>query len=119
MRLKAFSSVGGLRLYGKTDPKGPDVLMIAVHPEDLSDLAVALINQANTDASPELIAKCRELVEYVEEHNSFEPSEEQRKFIAQIEDNAGESMREGEKLKDYYLRLVADYAPSQVEDKTG
>lgn len=117
MHLYPFSSIGGLCIYGKDKPGGEDIMKIHVRREDLSGLAVGMIQEIGADASPELIAKCRELVGFADEHlehlviktdeNGF--TEGQRDFIKLCENNAGESMRPGETPDQYYDRLVEDY----------
>lgn len=119
MRLRTFSSIGGLRLYGNAlTPRDPgfdsrkDFLELQVHRGDISDLAVGMIQEIGADASPELIDKARELVEFADEHlkideNGFNARE--RAFIKRCEDNAGELKRSGESHREYYDRLVADY----------
>lgn len=95
MRLRAFSSIGELRLFGNAlHPSQPgfdsrkDFLDIKVANEDLSDLAVAFIQRVGADASEELIEKCRELVEFADKY--LEPSDDQRKaFIKACEEKRG------------------------------
>lgn len=93
MRLRAFSSMGELRLFGNAFPishpafdSRKDFLGLKVSNEDLSDLAVAFISRVGADASEELIAKCRELVAFADEHR-----------------------REHETVGQYYERLQRDY----------
>ena len=119
MRLRTFNSIGGLRLYGNAlTPRDPgfdsrkDFLEIKVHREDLSGLAVGIIDEIGADASLELIAKARELVEFDDadqavDENGF--TRKQRSFIKRCEDNAGESRRAGETHPEYYKRLENDY----------
>lgn len=110
MHLYPFSSIGGLCIYGKDKPGGEDIMKIHVRREDLSGLAVGMIQEIGADASPELIAKCRELVAFANEH--LKPtgmSQEQRDFIKRCEDNAGESRRPGETELQYLQRLEDDY----------
>lgn len=124
MRLRTFSSIGGLLLYG--NPASPreqhfnnrlDVLELKVHRDDLSDLAVGMIEEIGADASPELIAKCRELVEFADEQQDptgEELTEGQIAFIQRLEDNAGESKRDHERMVEYYKRLESDYGAPPI-----
>lgn len=131
MRLRIFSSIGGLRLLGNLlHPSQPgfdsrkDFLDIKVSDEDLSDLAVAFISKVGADASDELIEKCRELTAFADEHladrgvdtTDEQLTNEQIIFIQAIEDNAGESKRDRETMAQYYERLHADYGARMSED---
>jgi hypothetical protein len=69
MRLRAFSSIGGLRLYGNplhTSQVGfnsrNDFLSLKVDRNDLSHLAVSMIKEVGEDASEDLIEICRQVV---------------------------------------------------------
>lgn len=122
MHLYPFSSIGGLCIYGKDKPGGEDIMKIHVRREDLSGLAVGMIQEIGADASPELIAKCRELVEFADEHltqrgvdtSDDELTNEQIAFIQTIEDNAGESKRDHETMVEYYKRLESDYGAPPI-----
>lgn len=68
MRLRAFSSIGGLKLFA--NPRHPsqpgfrpaeDFLQLSVDREDLSSLAIAMVREINMDASEELIKLCQEV----------------------------------------------------------
>lgn len=119
MRLRTFNSIGGLRLYGNAlTPRDPgfdsrkDFLEIKIHRGDLSGLAVGIIEAVGADASPELIAKARELVEFADtdlvvDDKGF--TRRQQAFIKRCEDNAGEYIRKGETPAEYYRRLESDY----------
>lgn len=116
MHLYAFSSIGGLHIYGKDSKQSDkDILRLKVEKEDLSGLGIAMIQEVGADASPELIAKCRELVQFADEHlkpaavddNGFTAT--QRGFIKRCEDHAGEVRRNGETHDEYYSRLTRDY----------
>lgn len=115
MHLYAFSSIGGLHIYGKDSKQtDKDIFRLRVEKEDLSGLAVAMIQEVGADASPELIEKCRELVSLADEH--LKPSvdqdglsEDQRAFIKRVEDNAGEYKRKAETTLQYFERLQSDY----------
>lgn len=110
MHLYPFSSIGGLCIYGKDNPGGEDIMKIHVRREDLSGLAVGMIQEIGADASPELIAKCRELVGFADEHlKPRELTALERDFIKRCEDNAGESKRPHESDLDYLKRLKDDY----------
>ena len=85
-----------------------DVLELRIPREDISDLAVALIQEIGTDASQALIEKCQELVSEAPDHDD-ELTALERYFIQTIEDNAGESKREHESNRDYLNRLERDY----------
>ena len=70
MRLRAFNSIGGVRLCGNPFTPGDigfdsrhDCLEIKVDRKDLSSLALALLQAIGYDASEELIEACRQVVE--------------------------------------------------------
>lgn len=107
MKLTAFSSIGGLSIIG-TAPGGKEQLRLRVAREDISDMAVSLIQEIGMDASPKLIAKCRELIDAVDgDMEAANPG--RKKFIQQLEDNAGECKRSDETDEQYFERLQQDY----------
>jgi hypothetical protein len=123
MHLYAFSSIGGLHIYGKDSKQtDKDILRLKVEKEDLSGLAVAMIQEVGADASPGLIEKCRELVQFADEHltqrgvdtSDEELTDGQIAFIQRLEDNAGESKRDHETMAEYYKRLESDYGAPPI-----
>lgn len=110
MKLTVFSSIGGLRIIGRDRREGAsrDVLDLKVQREDISDMAIGMLQEIGMDASPKLIAKCRELIEAVDgDIDAAQPG--RRSFIRQLEDVAGESKRTDETDDEYFERLKTDF----------
>lgn len=114
MRLRTFSSIGGLRILGGEPGKAKDILELRVDRQDLNTLALGLLQEIRMDASPDLISWMRQMVECHDEVKPDEEvaiglTEEQQRFIKSCEDNAGENKREGETTDQYLRRLWDDY----------
>lgn len=116
MRLRTFSSIGGLRILGGEPGKGKDILELRVDKKDLNTLALGFLQEIRMDASPELISWMRQMVECYDEIKPDEDilSAEQIQFVRNCENNAGESKREGETTAAYYERLRDDYGTDYV-----
>lgn len=106
MRIKPFMSITGVVLILNNQDK-MEVGQIKLHREDLADIAIACMNQLNTDMPPKLIELCREVAELSKP--DMVPTERQAAFIKDCENNAGEQRRSNESIRQYYERLKADY----------
>lgn len=116
MRLRTFSSIGGLRILGGEPGKAKDILELRVDRQDLNTLALGFLQEIRMDASPELLSWMRQMVECYEEIKPDEEilSPEQIKFIRSCEDNAGETKRGDETTAAYLTRLREDYGTDYV-----
>lgn len=116
MKLRTFSSIGGLRILGGEPGKANDILELRVDKKDLNTLALGFLQEIRMDASPELISWMRQMVECYDEAKPDEDilSPEQIQFVRNCENNAGESKREGETTAAYYERLRDDYGIDYV-----
>lgn len=123
MRLRTFSSIGGLRIFGNPlsfADRGfnsmNDVLELKVDRRDLNDLALGMLKEIQMDASPELIAWVRQMVDAYDkalpEDSVLSP--EQIQFVRNCENNAGESRKDGETVASYFERLRNDYGTDYI-----
>lgn len=105
MKLYPFSSISGMKLYGKV--AGQDVFQLKIPRDDISAIATALIQEIGTDASPELMDKCRELVDCMENDTASQPG--LGKFVRWCEDTFSISKGDAESEQQYFERLRDDY----------